>query len=145
MFLSVLLLLVPLLFCFDRSKFEFPHKTHFYSSNFHYAENNSYFQLLPNITIHSTFVEGKVFNSRDNVTLSYQIQFFIHDIFRFTLLEEEASYLRKEVDGVLINQIKEAEIIVSRSIDTILFIPFSFLYSILLKSSSDTEENGLRR
>ena len=94
----------------DRSKFEDPHTTGYYTSNFHVSQNDTYFQLLPNITVNPTFVTGTLFNSRDNVSLIYKIQFYVHEIFRFSLREADACYTRPEVSGVLIHNLKEQRI-----------------------------------
>ena len=109
-------------YSFDRKQFEDPNSTDFYVTNSNLHLNESHFELLSNVTVHTSFIEGIILNTENNLTLKYKILFYLHDIIRFIALEETSSYVRKEVDGVLIDQLEEMAIKTQKSDDQLLII-----------------------
>lgn len=98
----------------DRSIFEDPFKTDFYLKNRDFKGEESPFKLVTPLSFHKSSVNGIILNEKDNVKLKFEIKFYIHGIFRFSLLEEKACYTRPEVPGVLIDKLQEQAITVDQ-------------------------------
>jgi hypothetical protein len=89
-----------------------PNTFEWYPKNRNLQEAKETYRLLPDITIKPTSIEGSILNKVEHVPLSYTIRFFQYGIFRFTLREEKACYIRKEVTDVLIEAIEAVPITV---------------------------------
>ncbi|KAJ4458943.1 putative Neutral alpha-glucosidase AB [Paratrimastix pyriformis] len=102
---AVLLLFPALISAVDRSKFRKCSDMSFCRRNRNLLPHTAPFQMQPTLRFSERSILGEIWNTQDNVPLTFELRFYPKGIMRLTVLEKEGLKPRPEVPEVLMPEL----------------------------------------